>query len=324
MTVAEAHRVGQAQGRSIGARSRGALDQCSGITSRWLRKWTNFGHNGQESHCYKVLCVVNCAQFPPCGGSSESDGVELIDFIAMLLPLFLLGGLLAFSVIRLVIWISRKKVPWWVVASVSLGVIAILAAFPRVIGEMIGRVLEAAFNNGSLLFLSMLPLIIMIAIALWMIRASTAKGILAAFLYLALFCVGLTFISARYFVGMLRFESAVASALDGEIDPGADGRFQWKIRRDREDASRLRDLPPVSDVRCLSTLFPNGACCKVDYPDGRRSEIHIFRIGLRRFTVRKFTNPSYGLCRNPDFDPRADPGSPEGKEWIRCDQLSTV
>lgn len=121
---------------------------------------------------------------------------------------------------------------------------------------------------------------------------------------------------------MVTFERAISSALDGEIDPGAVGRFQWEIRWDREDTSWLRDLPPVSDVRCSQRLFPGGACCLADYPDGRRSEIHIFRTGFRRYTVRKLTNPSYGMCRNPDFDPRADPESFEGKEWVPCDEIT--
>ena len=99
------------------------------------------------------------------------------------------------------------------------------------------------------------------------------------------------------------------------------GQVQWETGRNREVTSWLHSLPPVSDVRCLSTMLPDGACCRVDYSDGRRSEVHIYRTDFRRYTVRKFTNPSHGMCRNPDFNPRAAPGSPSSKEFVRCDKV---
>ena len=130
--------------------------------------------------------------------------------------------------------------------------------------------------------------------------------------------------SARYFSEMMLFERTISSALNGEIDPDVVGRIQWEARVDRVNTSWLRDLPPASDVRCRSSQFPNGACCRVEYPDGRRSEIHIFRSGAHRYAVRKLTNPSYGMCRNPDFNPRAAPGSPKSREFVPCDQLPRV
>jgi hypothetical protein len=148
-----------------------------------------------------------------------------------------------------------------------------------------------------------------------------SRKIIASAICGFLLCVGIAVLPVRYVFGMGTFERAISSALNVQYDSGSAKRIRWALRRDGEVTSRLRDLPPVSGVRCVQRLFPNGACCLVDFPDGRRSEIHIFPSGFYRFTVGKFTDPSFGMCRNPDFDPLADPGSPERMDFVRCDRL---
>lgn len=232
----------------------------------------------------------------------------------MVLPL-LLVGLLGFLAVRSTARVSRHGLSRWILLGVSLGSGIALALV------LAPRALDVVLDNGPLLGLTMVPLIIMIAAAVWMIRVSTSKGVTAACMCLVLLCAGLTFVSAQYFAEMVMFERTISSALNGEIDPDAVGRIQWEARLNREDRLWLRDLPPTLDVECRTRLFPNGACCLVEYPDGRQSEIHIFRAGFRQYAVRKFTIPSYGMCRNPNFDPRAAPGSANSKEFVRCDRV---
>jgi hypothetical protein len=123
-----------------------------------------------------------------------------------------------------------------------------------------------------------------------------------------------------FFFGMATFERTIKHAVNGEIRPDALGAVRWELRRDAEDPSWLEELPPASGARCPQSLLLNGACCLVEFPDGRRSEIHIFRTGFGRYTVNKLSRPAFPyLCRNPLFDPRADPASDQGQEFVRCD-----
>lgn len=222
--------------------------------------------------------------------------------------------------------IALRDRPTWVKWTVAFGVISLVAALQltssRYVVGSVRWAFEQGSRNGSLLLLASLLLILSLAGVIWMAHPSTDRRIRRSYLYGVLLWAGLSFFPAWYFFGMVTFERVISSALNGEVDPGAVGRVQWAIRSDREHASWLRDLPLVSEVRCVPySLFPHGACCNVDYQDGRGSEVHIFRTGFRRFTVRKLTKPSMGLCRNPEFDPRAAPGSLESMEFAPCDQL---
>lgn len=184
--------------------------------------------------------------------------------------------------------------------------------------SLANRVLDLVFDNGTLSFLTVLPLLVLLASAVWMIRTSTDRGVLALYLSFVLIFGGLLFFPARFFVGMLRFEWAVASALNGQIDPSDTNRFEWECRWDCPDQDWMQAVPKVRDVRCVQRLRSSGACCQAYFPNGVYSEVHVFRTGFHRYRMQFY---SYPMCRNPDFDPAADPDSPEGNGWMRCDEL---
>jgi hypothetical protein len=235
---------------------------------------------------------------------------------------FLLVGLLIFFVIGLAVWISRQKVPRWVAPSVSLvtgvALVAVLYANWRfIVFGLAEWALDVSLNNGSLLLLTAALIIVPVASAVWMIRTSTDKGVLAIYLTGVLLWTGLTFFPARYLLGMVMFERAISSALNGQIDPDNQGRFSWECRWGCDDMTWLRDVPQVSDVRCVQRLTGRGACCQVYYPDEVYSEVHAFKLQGGKYKISFYSWP---MCKNPDFVWPPPPGSPRIRQWIRCDE----
>ena len=238
---------------------------------------------------------------------------------------WLLIAMTMIATLSLPLRIALRDRPRWVKWAAAIGAVWLLAALlvisSRYLVRPVSWVIEQGSKNGSLLLMASLLLLLSLASAIWMLHPSTDRRIRTSYLRGVLIWTGVSLFPFWFFFGMATFERAIISAVDGEIQPDAVGIVQWKLRWNGDARSWLQDLPAASEARCPRNLFPNGACCLVDYPDGRQSEIHIFRTGFGRYTVRKLSFPSFGgLCRNPQFDPRADPESPTGREFVPCDQ----
>jgi hypothetical protein len=244
-------------------------------------------------------------------------------FIALAFSLqgLLLVGVLIMIVIGVAVWMSRQEVSRWVQPIVVIGtgmtLLLVVSAFWQSFFGLAERALELVFDNGALSFLTVLPLLALLASAVWMIRTSTDRGVLALYLSFVLIFGGLLFFPARFFVGMLRFEWAVASALNGQIEPSDTSRFEWDCRGDCPAQDWIPSVPMVRDVRCVQRLSSSGACCQAYYTDGLYSEIHVWRIDHGRYKVQFASYPS---CFNPGFDPTAEPGTPEDRQFVPCDQ----
>ena len=215
-------------------------------------------------------------------------------------------------------WPRRAKV------ALALGTgslcVAVLASTPLDLAAAVNWALPQESGNGPPLALASLLLLVSIAGTAWILRSVNDPYIRRAYLRTALIWFAVSFFPFWYFFGMTTFERTIVHAVNGEIRPDTVGAVQWRLEQDTEEGAWLRELPAASDARCPVSLLLNGACCLVEYPDGRNSEIHIFRTGFGRYTVNKFTRPARsGLCRNPLFDPRADPESPAGREFVRCE-----
>lgn len=232
-----------------------------------------------------------------------------------------LAWLLIIGVIALAIWISRHEVPRWVAPIVSLLTIVVSVsayhAFGHFFPGLVDRALAVLLDNGSLLLLTSILLIVPLASAIWMIRTSTSMGVLAIYLTGVLLWTGLVFFPTRYFFEMVRFEQAVSSALNGEIDPDDQGRFDWECRWGCDDRAWLRDVPGVADVRCVQKLKNRGACCQAHFRDGIYTEIHPFKLANGRYKISFY---SYPMCKNPDFVWPPRPDSPRIRQWVRCDE----
>ena len=119
-------------------------------------------------------------------------------------------------------------------------------------------------------------------------------------------------------VKMATFEHVILSALtDGGLAESS-ALVRWNLPGTAADLPWLHALPPAATARCKQRLMPVGACCQIEFQDGRWNEVHVFLVGLGRYELRKFTKPRYGLCRNPDFDREAEPESREGQEFVEC------
>ena len=220
--------------------------------------------------------------------------------------------------------IALRRQPRWAKWIVAVGTVSLVAVLlwtsPRFLVGPVRWATQQESGNSPLLVLAGLLLLLSLASAIWILHPSTDRRIRTSYLRGVLIWTGLSLFPFWYFFGMAMFERAIISAVDGEIQPDAVGIVQWKLRWNGDDPSWLQDLPAATEAGCPVKLSPNGACCLVDYPDGRESEIHIFGTGFGRYTVRLLSLPSFGgLCRNPQFDPRADPGSPESREFVPYD-----
>jgi hypothetical protein len=224
-------------------------------------------------------------------------------------------------------WIALRDRPSgvkWTVAlgAISLVVVPLQLTVSRYLAGSVGWVLPQESRSDPLRLLALLLLLLVSAAGvIWIAHPSTEWRVRRSYGYAVLLWIALSFFPAWYFFGMATFERAISSVLSGAIDPGAVDLVRWEMPSGR-DASWLRDLPAVSDVDCVTySVLPHGACCRVDFQDGRGSEVHIFQAGFRRYAVRKFTIPSFGMCRNPGFDPRAAPEDSDSQEFVPCDQL---
>jgi len=216
--------------------------------------------------------------------------------------LWYVTGLTGFAIVGLATWIALREVEVPRVGKWSLVLAAPLASWIFV-------------ESVAWLVLTFLSL----AGVFWILRCSSDRHLRRSFLLGAALWAGIGLFPFWHFFGMATFERRIVAAVDGEIRPDSAGAVDWDLRRFGGDLAWLRHQPAAVNAHCSRTLFPNGACCRVDYADGRNSEIHIFRTGLGRYTVRKLTDPSYGLCRNPRFDPTVHPGSSTGGEFVPCD-----
>jgi len=194
----------------------------------------------------------------------------------------------------------------------------------------ISRGVEWAFVIGAPVVASILMglvawLLLIVALVLaarWLVLSFAGVARVRPLLLRACLAAGIGLFPLWYFAGITNLEHVIVSAVDGDIRTDAAGAVRWDLVRSGAEPPWLRDLPAAVDARCAVELFPNGACCRVGYPDGRSSEVHIFRTGLGRYTIRKLTDPSNtGLCRNPHFDPSGDPRVTAGREFVPCNRL---
>lgn len=109
---------------------------------------------------------------------------------------------------------------------------------------------------------------------------------------------------------------ALRSAFDGTSNPLNNPRLDI-VCRGFECEEVIPYLPAVTGVRCSQGMGVIGACCGTGFGDLAGSEVHIYWKGFGKYRIT-LTPP---MCRNPDFDPAADPDSLEGKKWMRCDEL---
>jgi hypothetical protein len=129
------------------------------------------------------------------------------------------------------------------------------------------------------------------------------------------FAIGIVWIIGPYSLSPFP-KWALRSAFDGESNPLNNPRLEIVCRGfDCEEV--IPFLPAVTGVRCSQGMGLIGACCGTGFGDVAGSEVHIYWKGFRKYRIE--LKPP--MCRNPDFAPAADPDSPEGKEWIRCDEL---
>jgi hypothetical protein len=289
--------------------------------------WFMLGLTGITTIGLATWIAMREIEIPRVGKWSLVVGVLAISILFMESVAWLLLALTMIATVTLPARIALRDRPKWIKWTATLGAISLVVALlvtssPHLVGP-VGWAIEQGSRNGPLLLLVSLLVVLSLLGTIWLARPSTDRRIRNSYLYGALLWTGLSFLPTSYFFGMVTFERAISSAWAGEIEPGAIGHLSSEVEWNREVRSWMRDHPQLSDVRCHQRLFPDGACCLVDYPDGRHSEIHIFRTGFRRYTVRKLTVPTYGLCRNPEFDPHADPGSPEGQEFIPCERSLT-
>jgi hypothetical protein len=160
-------------------------------------------------------------------------------------------------------------------------------------------------------------LLLSLAIMIWMVLPSNDPLLRRSYARGLLIWSGICFLPVWLFGGMTIYERAIGSALSSR----AAGRIQWETGRNADDPAWVRGLPPVGDVRCVQRLNPDGACCLAHFRDGRTSEVHIFRSQSGRYAISKFTSPSYGRCRNPNFDPRAGSEDPRSRVFVPCEEL---
>ena len=69
---------------------------------------------------------------------------------------------------------------------------------------------------------------------------------------------------------------AILDAFDGQVDPTADGRYQFDCDA-WNCAGVLPQLPRATEVCCVSSLKPRGACCTTHFQGRYGSEVHIYR-----------------------------------------------
>ena len=265
--------------------------------------------------------------------------------------LLLLGGLTAIAVVSLSAWVALPNKPEWERGGYVLAALAISAWWTEAVAWLLfgwtlvaacGLPLMSALRRerrwlGWLVIVFVTPVVFVLlyswlrvarllewlmllsslAALIWMARSSADSFLRSTFARGLLIWSAVCFLPVWLLWDMKPFERAISSGLREEMA----GRIQWEAGPSADDPSWLSELPPASDVRC-DMLLVAGACCRVQFTDGRHSEIHIYRAGLGRYTVRKFTKPDdRGMCRNPDFDPYADRGDPRWREFVPCAEL---
>ena len=109
--------------------------------------------------------------------------------------------------------------------------------------------------------------------------------------------------------------SALLDAFDGQIDPCDSTRYEFIPVNDCRNAEYLTRLPPATDARCVTWLAWNGACCHVYFPF--HAEVHVHAVGDGRYDIAVI---ALARCLNPDYNPEADPDSPDARPFIRCQE----
>ena len=112
-------------------------------------------------------------------------------------------------------------------------------------------------------------------------------------------------------------EQVIRDACNGSIDSSDASRYEWECYRHCDNLEWLPDLPPAEYVSCLDPLLNGGACCKATFGNGIAAEIHPYPLKNGRYRIVFFAYPH---CRNPEYDPTAERGSPERRQTIRCDE----
>ena len=111
-------------------------------------------------------------------------------------------------------------------------------------------------------------------------------------------------------------ERAILSTFDGESNPLQNPNLEIECRGFDCDEV-IPHLPAATGANCVSDFLPVGACCPTRFGDVTGSEVHIWWKGFGKYRIT-LTAP---MCRNPEFDPSAAPGTPEADELVRCDEL---
>ena len=123
-----------------------------------------------------------------------------------------------------------------------------------------------------------------------------------------------------YDLAMMRLaRSMTKEVFDGPRDVTDTSRITWECRwgcSETELQDIVHDLPKLVKVECPQSLRPLGGCCIAEFEGGVHSEIHAF-WQLRGYKIQLY---SYPTCNNPDFNLHAKPGSPERKQFVRCDE----